>query len=271
MMNGKSIVKYNGIFGGGGIKGIAYIGALYALEQHGFIINKAGGTSVGAIIASLLVAGYRASELFNLLDKIDLTLFNQSFNLKMLNSYVKNKGMVSSNIIYRLLKPYFLSKNIWTYQDVMDGNHSKLKVTATKINGLEFSKKQKIFEEIIIPDDLPKLKINPLSFPILESVVMSSSFPGYFTPYQINNQFYIDGGIKGKINLNLFMEEPTLRLAFYLKKHPKEIVKPIKGGYLIMIDTKDINSLNFKLSENDKKSLFESGYKSALFWLYQVT
>ena len=51
-------MEYIGIFQGGGMKGIAYIGALIALEENGFICKKAAGTSVGEIISGLVAAGY---------------------------------------------------------------------------------------------------------------------------------------------------------------------------------------------------------------------
>lgn len=265
------IIKYNGIFSGGGVKGIAYLGALKALEQHGFSINKAGGTSVGAIIASLLMVGYNVEELLSFLKKTNLEELVTSFEIKKIGYYVKNKGLINSQSLYNLLQPLFINKSIWTYQDLMEKGRSKLKVTTIKVNSFPINRNQKIFEEIIIPDDLPRLNINPYTFPIIESVIMSSSFPGYFTPFQINNQTYIDGGIKDKINLQLFAEENTLRIAFYLKKNPKELFKPIKGGYLLMIDTLNTSSLNFKISEIDKKRLFESGYRSALSWIYSIS
>ena len=46
----------NLIFEGGGVKGIAYSGALAVLEQRGILrrIKRVGGASAGAINASLL-------------------------------------------------------------------------------------------------------------------------------------------------------------------------------------------------------------------------
>ena len=58
---------YTGIFQGGGLKSIAYIGAILALEEEGFICNKAAGVSAGAIFASLLLAGYTGKELLEIM------------------------------------------------------------------------------------------------------------------------------------------------------------------------------------------------------------
>ncbi len=54
----------NLIFEGGGIKGIAYIGALEILSQRGHLdhLTRVGGTSAGAINALILALGYSIRE-----------------------------------------------------------------------------------------------------------------------------------------------------------------------------------------------------------------
>jgi len=54
-----------GIFEGGGAKGLAHIGALKAAEENGVKFIGVAGTSVGAIVASLVAAGYTPDELFS--------------------------------------------------------------------------------------------------------------------------------------------------------------------------------------------------------------
>ena len=48
---------------GGGIKGIALLGAIYYLNEQGYEFKKIAGTSAGAIVASLLAVGYKGNEL----------------------------------------------------------------------------------------------------------------------------------------------------------------------------------------------------------------
>ena len=62
----------NVAFEGGGIKGLAYIGAIKCLEDYGIKIFKASGTSVGSIFASLVVAGYKSFELEEIIEQIDV-------------------------------------------------------------------------------------------------------------------------------------------------------------------------------------------------------
>jgi len=53
----------DGIFSGGGSLGIAYIGALRAVREHGFWFARVAGTSAGSMVAALIAAGYDAAEL----------------------------------------------------------------------------------------------------------------------------------------------------------------------------------------------------------------
>ena len=54
----------NLIFEGGGVKGIAYVGALQVLEEHGILsdVVRVGGTSAGAINSVLLACDYTFNE-----------------------------------------------------------------------------------------------------------------------------------------------------------------------------------------------------------------
>jgi len=56
--------KAFGIYEGGGAKGLAHAGALKAAEEKFTFIGVAG-TSAGAIIASLIAAGYKADEIYS--------------------------------------------------------------------------------------------------------------------------------------------------------------------------------------------------------------
>ncbi|MEM9608914.1 MAG: patatin-like phospholipase family protein [Actinomycetota bacterium] len=53
----------NGIFRGGGARGVAYAGALKAVESSGMWFGSVAGASAGAITAALIAAGLTADEL----------------------------------------------------------------------------------------------------------------------------------------------------------------------------------------------------------------
>jgi NTE family protein len=53
----------NLVFEGGGLKGIALVGAYSVLEERGYRPQNIAGASAGAIVAALVAAGYNAAEL----------------------------------------------------------------------------------------------------------------------------------------------------------------------------------------------------------------
>lgn len=68
----------NLIFEGGGVRGIAYAGALNVLNQRGMLqqLERVGGTSVGAITALLLAVGYSTDEMTAILSDLHIERFN---------------------------------------------------------------------------------------------------------------------------------------------------------------------------------------------------
>src|SRR3954453_6352371 len=72
------------VFEGGGVKGIAFGGALAALDDAGYEIKRVAGTSAGAITAALVAAGYTAQELDALLQKIPFEDFKDEGRLDKL-------------------------------------------------------------------------------------------------------------------------------------------------------------------------------------------
>lgn len=69
----------NLIFEGAGVRGLAYAGAIQVLEKEGLLkdIEKIGGTSAGAIIATALSIGYTAKEIEDLIYLTKFNKFNQ--------------------------------------------------------------------------------------------------------------------------------------------------------------------------------------------------
>jgi NTE family protein len=49
--------------GGGGVRGVAHIGVLRALEKHGFNIKAIAGTSSGGLAGAAYAAGYSTEQI----------------------------------------------------------------------------------------------------------------------------------------------------------------------------------------------------------------
>ncbi|MGN6567232.1 MAG: patatin-like phospholipase family protein [Flavipsychrobacter sp.] len=63
---------------GGGIRGIAYAGAIKVLEEKGVLqrLTKVAGTSVGAITGTLVCMGYTASQIEDIMFAQNIAVFN---------------------------------------------------------------------------------------------------------------------------------------------------------------------------------------------------
>ncbi len=68
----------NLVFEGGGVRGMAYVGALRVLQERDVLadIQRVGGTSVGAITALLLALGYTPGEMETVLTRLNIGQFN---------------------------------------------------------------------------------------------------------------------------------------------------------------------------------------------------
>ena len=72
----------NLVFEGGGVKGIAYAGALQVLTDRGIMpqIKQVAGTSAGAITATLLALGYTAGEIKPIIMDLDFKKFEDGWD-----------------------------------------------------------------------------------------------------------------------------------------------------------------------------------------------
>lgn len=247
-------MDYIGIFEGGGVKGIAHIGALRALEERGFFCKKAAGTSVGAIIASLVVSGYNSTELTNILFNLNINSLKQ--RSKLFNS-IRHLGIYSSSPLEEYLDELLKSKGVNTFLDLKKGTDYLLKVIATDI-----TKRKKI----ILPDDLYKYNIHPDSFKVSKSVVMSSTYPFFYKPLKLNKSLIIDGGVSDNFPINVFNDNKALIIGFNLVDNIRDIKKS-DDIFIIKIPTYGIKSMNFNISNELKKKLYISGYMAGVKFL----
>src|ERR1041385_798007 len=73
----------NLVFEGGGIRGLAYPGALKILEEKGVIKNveRVAGTSAGAVTALMVGLGYNSHEIDSIIYTLKIQQFNDGKNI----------------------------------------------------------------------------------------------------------------------------------------------------------------------------------------------
>lgn len=292
-------MKVNLVCEGGGVKGIAHIGAICALEDSGFTFNSFAGTSAGALVSSLLAVGYSGYELKDLLFSIDFNLYVKKTILSSIPligeklSLFNSKGLFSTDAIYELLTTLFKAKKKQYFRDISNNNLDFLRVIATDI-----SKKQ----ILVLPEDLNKYNINPLQYEIAKAVIMSISIPLFFIPKKLKtskgSSYIVDGGLMSNFPIWLYSNStnknyPTFGLRLtsdndykttYAEKCPfttylldivnasmskNESLYFKNNSYfsIINIPTFNIGVTDFKISLQDKKRLFNSGYNATIDFL----
>jgi NTE family protein len=166
------------------------------------------GTSAGAIISSLLVAGYTSKDIEVLINDINLKSFLDprkfviSFPaLKWIRLYWK-LGLYKGDALENWLESVLAAKGIKTFGDIPDG---VLRVVASDITRGRI---------ITIPDDLPDYGILPERFSVAKAVRMSASLPYFFEPGKLYTAtgkrcLIVDGGVLSNFPLWIFQDEYT--------------------------------------------------------------
>lgn len=191
------------VFEGGGIKGIALAGAAAAAMEQGFRFTSAVGTSAGALVASLVAAGYGAADLERIVCELPWSRVMDRRpvariplvgpHIAMLLAGGVARGRRLERHVYRLLAV----QGVRVFGDLPPG---ALRVVATDlVHG----------RGVVLPDDLPQFGIDPARFPIARAVRASSAVPFVFEPVTIRNQLtgedvaLVDGALAARFPLQL--------------------------------------------------------------------
>lgn len=192
-------LKYTCLFGGGAIRGLAYIGTIRALEELGVEFDVIGGSSVGSIFATLLACGYKSYELENLFMKVNFELF-KDIHLGFGKGFGLSKGEIFVDWLNELIQRK--NEEIKNRPVVFNDLEKELVIITTNLNTFstqEFSKTQ-------TPD-----------FEIAKSIRISSSMPGLMPPYEYNGARLVDGDLQ--------KASPMWRLAETLKTAPGRVLE----------------------------------------------
>lgn len=156
------------VLSGGGVRGMAHIGVLKAMEEFGLEAKIVSGSSVGALVGALYANGNSV---------LDMMRFFKETPLFKYNFFALAKpGLIDTERYIDIFKAYFP-------HDSFDGLVKELHVVATNLELGE--------EEFITKGEL----IKPL--------LASAALPPVFSPVRYKDMLYADGGI-----MNNFPSEP---------------------------------------------------------------
>ena len=192
-------LKYTCLFGGGAIRGLAYIGTIRALEELNIEYDIIGGSYVGSIFATLVACGYKSYELENLFMKVNFELF-KDIHLGFGKGLALSRGEIFLDWLNELIsrKADDIKNKKLSFKDI----EKELVIITTnlkKFNTQEFSKTE-------TPD-----------FEIAKAIRISSSMPGLMAPFIYKDEELVDGDLQ--------KASPMWRLSKTLNKSPSRILE----------------------------------------------
>jgi len=174
-------MKYTLVFSGGGIKGLTFIGVIKALEKNNIIENttKIVGSSIGALISTMIVLGYNSSDMFELVQKIKIPSLKDIQFSQFISKYGIDTGDKFSKLFRYIISQKIQKPNI-TFKELYEINRINLILTGTCI--------EKQCTEYFSYEKTPTM-------PLWLAIRISTSMPFYFQPIKFNNFTYIDGAL----------------------------------------------------------------------------
>jgi len=199
----------NLVFEGGGVKGVAYAGALEVLERRGVLggIRRVAGTSAGAIGATLVALGYTPDEIRRLLLDLDFLRFEDGSTLGGPFRLIRRFGW------YR--GAFFLD---WMRDRV------RQKTGAPDTTFAELRAQPDRFRELyVVGSDLSRRRVQVFShttspdLPVAQAVRSSMSIPLFFEAAHVassrfgkagGTDLFVDGGILANFPIFIFDQPP---------------------------------------------------------------
>lgn len=206
---------------GGGVKGIALVGALEVLEQRGYRFNRVAGTSAGAIVGALIAAGVPAKDLVSIIGSIHYPDFRDGgricrFRLGQLLVLLLHKGIYRGDHLREWLQEQLDRENVRTFGNLQHidverqpkpQDAYKLMVTASDISHGRLR---------LLPRDYHHFGRDRDSQSVVDAVRASMSFPFFYRPVcwrTVTGQrvWLVDGGMLSNFPITVFDVDKHLR------------------------------------------------------------
>ncbi|PRB05193.1 patatin [Chryseobacterium sp. MYb7] len=166
---------------GGGMRGIAHIAVLKALEEYNLKPQIISGTSAGSIIGAFYSFGKTPDEMMEIVRQ---TSFFSRSSLKL-----SKNGIFSSNFILKLFKDYFPEDNFSILE-------IPVYIAATEMTQgiVDFFSEGELFGPLLA----------------------SSSVPFILPPVRIGEKIYVDGGVLDNLPIEPIMDKCNFLIASHV-------------------------------------------------------
>jgi NTE family protein len=191
----------NLVFEGGGVKGIAYVGAMQILENRGILagITRCGGASAGAINAFFFALGYTPFQQHEILRSTDFRDFmDSSFGMirdirRLAKSFGYHRGDFFEAWVGAHLEAEVGTARA-TFRDLREDGRPELHVIGTNLSTG--------FAEVFSHERHPDMAV-------VDALRISMSIPLFFQAVRHGprDEVYVDGGLQLNYPVKLFDRE----------------------------------------------------------------
>ncbi|WP_309137867.1 patatin-like phospholipase family protein [Paenibacillus sp. SC116] len=246
----------NLVFEGGGIKGLAYVGALETLDNKNVLsgIQRIAGTSAGAITAVLVALNYSLDEIRDIQLKLDLRKFQDDSwgalrdTARMLTEYGWYKGDIFRKWIGDLVQAKTGSKDS-TFEDIWNLKQDKgfrdLFLIGTNLSTRLY--------EVFSYQHTPTMKLT-------DAARISMSIPLYFRAIRNDhNDVYVDGGVLNNYPIRVFDKkkyverEENFSMPSYYERANSTFIKDDDASEALISNQE---TLGFRLDTSEQISMF---------------
>lgn len=202
---------------GGGVKGVALVGAVQAFEDAGYRWRRIAGTSAGAVVGALVAAGYSAKELHDIMAENPLAQFRDPGLLDRVPligkalSIAFEKGIYEGKRLRTWLAGQLAAKGVRTFGDLRETGDPgsalpphqsyRLVVTASDVSRGRLLR---------LPWDYPAYGLHPDRMMVADAVRASMSIPFFYEPVRLRGPalrdpvFLVDGGLLSNFPVWIF-------------------------------------------------------------------
>src|SRR5690606_12969203 len=164
--------KYGLCLSGGGVRGLAHVGVIQAMQERGMEASVVSGTSAGAIVGALYAQGMTPDEM--------LDFFYHTEIFRWSNYTWFKPGLIDTDKFYGIFKKHMP-------EDDFESLSKELFVVTTDI----LHGKPRVFSE----------------GPLIKPVLASAAFPVVLSPVEIEGVLYSDGGIVNNFPIELIRDK----------------------------------------------------------------
>jgi len=191
------------ILNGGGIKGLAQIGALEYLDENHYLekIKTVACTSVGSIVGLGLVLGYTPKEMHILAEKLNLNNLHRHNYQELFTKHGLDDGEKLDFLLKKIIEKK-TKKPLITLKELYQWKKINLIITTAELNeGKEIYLNHESFPDL----------------PVYLAIRMSCAVPFIFCPVEYQEKCYIDGGCADDYPIALFKDQLNEVLGIHLK------------------------------------------------------